>query len=105
MHILLPHAETDFWLVLYIQTVISLTVGIMFGWRSSQFVDLKQKEFDVGTAAGKFHPFLFTVANVSLILQVASRFEMKPVVARCGQSVARTANTLDRERLFQVTFA
>ncbi|KAK6021169.1 hypothetical protein OSTOST_13169, partial [Ostertagia ostertagi] len=42
-----------------------------------------------------------TVANVSLILRVASRFEMKPVVARCEQFVARSANTLDRDRLFQ----
>ncbi|VDM78184.1 unnamed protein product [Strongylus vulgaris] len=42
------------------------------------------------------------VSNVSLVLRVASRFEMKPVVARCEQFVARTANTLDRERLFQV---
>ncbi|CAJ0599595.1 unnamed protein product [Cylicocyclus nassatus] len=45
------------------------------------------------------------VSNVSLVLRVASRFEMKPVVARCEQFVARTANTLDRERLFQVTCA
>uniref|UniRef100_A0A183FE02 BTB domain-containing protein n=1 Tax=Heligmosomoides polygyrus TaxID=6339 RepID=A0A183FE02_HELPZ len=46
-----------------------------------------------------------SVVNVSLILRVASRFEMKPVVARCEQFVARSANTLDRERLFQVTCA
>nr|CDJ97932.1 BTB:POZ domain containing protein [Haemonchus contortus] len=46
-----------------------------------------------------------TVSNVSLILRVASRFQMKPVVARCEQFVARSANTLDRDRLFQVTCA
>ncbi|PIO61068.1 hypothetical protein TELCIR_17419 [Teladorsagia circumcincta] len=49
--------------------------------------------------------YYFIVANVSLILRVASRFEMKPVVARCEQFVARSANTLDRDRLFQVTCA
>uniref|UniRef100_A0A1I7X6K9 BTB domain-containing protein n=1 Tax=Heterorhabditis bacteriophora TaxID=37862 RepID=A0A1I7X6K9_HETBA len=46
-----------------------------------------------------------TVSNVSLVLRVASRFEMRPVVARCEQFVERTAPTLDRDRLFQVTCA
>ncbi|KJH48719.1 hypothetical protein DICVIV_05175 [Dictyocaulus viviparus] len=46
-----------------------------------------------------------SVMNVSLILRVASRFDMKPVVARCEQFVARSANTLDRDNLFQVTCA
>ncbi|KAJ1374353.1 BTB/POZ domain [Parelaphostrongylus tenuis] len=45
------------------------------------------------------------VSNVSLVLRVASRFDMKPVVARCEQFVARSANTLDRDNLFQVTCA
>uniref|UniRef100_A0A0K0CWK8 BTB domain-containing protein n=1 Tax=Angiostrongylus cantonensis TaxID=6313 RepID=A0A0K0CWK8_ANGCA len=45
-----------------------------------------------------------SVMNVSLILRVASRFDMKPVVARCEQFVARSANTLDRDHLFQVFY-
>ncbi|GMS90861.1 hypothetical protein PENTCL1PPCAC_13036, partial [Pristionchus entomophagus] len=45
------------------------------------------------------------VQNVSLVMKLASKFDMRPVMARCEQYVARTAPTLDRHRLFQVTCA
>ncbi|GMT21045.1 hypothetical protein PFISCL1PPCAC_12342, partial [Pristionchus fissidentatus] len=46
-----------------------------------------------------------TVQNVSHVMKLASKFDMRPVMARCEQYVARTAPTLDRHRLFQVTCA
>ncbi|CAD6185834.1 unnamed protein product [Caenorhabditis auriculariae] len=46
-----------------------------------------------------------SVHNVSLVLRLANRFEMRPVIARCEQYVGLHAEKLDRQKLFQVTCA
>ncbi|PAV90009.1 hypothetical protein WR25_12885 isoform A [Diploscapter pachys] len=46
-----------------------------------------------------------SIANIPLVLRVATRFEMKPVLARCEVFIANTVNTLDRNKLLQITTA
>ena len=45
---------------------------------------------------------LVSVANIPLVLRVATRFEMKPVLARCEVFISNAVNTLDRNKLLQV---
>ena len=57
--------------------------------------------------SGKYLLIVIFVAvnNVALVLKCATRFEMRPVIARCDKFISQNALILDQQKLFQVSFS